>query len=110
MANQRAAGQTLIAFPLDEKFLAEVDSARGETSRSAFVREALRNYLVAKGHPIPRDLTAAPDRAGKGGRKSKITPMDPGLGKVAEDSVPSESAKAPRKNVNYRDATRKKKP
>lgn len=101
----------MIAFPLDEKFLKEVDSARGETSRSAFVREALRNYLVAKGHPVPKDLAAAPDRAGKGGRrKSKITPIDPGLSKVAEDFTPSELANAPRKKVNYRDATRKKKP
>jgi len=110
VANQRAAGQTLIAFPLDEKFLKEVDSARGDISRSAFVREALRNYLTAQGHSIPKDLAAAPDRAGKGGRKSKITPMEPGLAKVAEDSIASELANAPRKKVNYRDATRKKTP
>jgi hypothetical protein len=72
MPNQRAAGQTLIAFAVDSAFLAEIDSARGVRSRSEFVRSALYRELVARGTALPRGIQSAPDRVGKGGKKPRL--------------------------------------
>jgi metal-responsive CopG/Arc/MetJ family transcriptional regulator len=66
---KRSAGQKVIAFPLDEDLLDELDRVRGSMNRSQFIREALAIKLGVD----PRK-TAAPDRAGKG-RKA-------GVGKV----------------------------
>jgi len=76
VAKKRSAGQTLIGVAIDESLLAQIDRARGESSRSAFVRQALGKYLGLSGA-----ITQAPDRAGKGGRPRKVasdsnTPMD----------------------------------
>lgn len=71
MPNQRGPGQRLVAFPLDEQFLAEIDEARGSQSRSEFVREAIYRLLKEKGRHLPAAVVKAPDRAGKGGRKKK---------------------------------------
>lgn len=67
MAKKRSAGQTLIGVAIDESLLAQIDRARGELSRSAFVRQALGKFLGLSGA-----ITQAPDRAGKGGRPRKI--------------------------------------
>lgn len=37
--------QRVICFPLDEQFLAELDAARGGTTRSQFIREAIYREL-----------------------------------------------------------------
>ena len=65
MANTRARGQKLVAFPLDGVFLQEIDDAREEVSRSAFIRKALHHYLNALALEVPEHLRKAPDRAGK---------------------------------------------
>jgi len=88
MPNQRAPGQTLIAFAVDAAFLAEIDHARGTRSRSEFVRSALYRELVNRGTALPRSIQAAPDRAGKGGRKTGLmaaeaeTPYNAGKSKT----------------------------
>jgi hypothetical protein len=64
--NQRSPGQKLIAFPLDEDLLAELDRARGHMNRSQFIREALAAKLGVQSS----DIIAPPDRAGKGGPKA----------------------------------------
>jgi hypothetical protein len=66
--NQRAKGQKLIAVPLEETFLEELDRARGGASRSAFVREAIYRLLRERGVDLPPSIKDAPDRTGKGGR------------------------------------------
>jgi hypothetical protein len=67
VAKKRSAGQTLIGVAIDESLLVQIDKARGELSRSAFVRQALGKYLGLSGA-----ITQAPDRAGKGGRPRKV--------------------------------------
>jgi hypothetical protein len=63
---QRSPDQKLIAFPLDEALLDEVESARGAKSRSQFIREALTHYLHHElGVQVREGLQNAPDRAGK---------------------------------------------
>ena len=70
MPNKRAAGQTVVAFSLDEKLLDFVDHARLKlprmASRSEFVRLALVAYLEADwGFKMKGNLVSAPDRAVK---------------------------------------------
>jgi hypothetical protein len=63
---QRSPDQKLIAFPLDEALLDEVESARGAKSRSQFIREALAHYLHHElGIQVKKGIENAPDRAGK---------------------------------------------
>ena len=56
----------MIAFPLDEDLLDELDRVRGSMNRSQFIREALAVKLG-----VDQGKTVAPDRAGKG-RKPMI--------------------------------------
>ena len=69
MPDQRAAGKSLVGCHVDARFLAEIDRKRGTKSRSDFLREALYEYLGST--TLPASITAAPDRAGKGGRPRK---------------------------------------
>lgn len=72
MPNQRAASQTMLTFAVSRTLLDRVEAARADRpgqSRSQFVREALRDKLVALGYAVPAEAVVAPDRAGKGGRK-----------------------------------------
>lgn len=105
VANQRGEGQTLIAFPLDERFLAAVDRARGGKSRSAFVREALLGYMNdVHQMGLPKSIIEAPDRAGKGGRAAKV-PASPILNDAPHPSAPKSKgpvrydAKPPKKKA-----------
>jgi hypothetical protein len=66
---KRSKDQKLIAFPLDEHLLAQVDVARRGKSRSQYIREALAHYLLDDASMIVSEThISAPDRAGKGGR------------------------------------------
>ncbi len=51
MAGKRSPGQTLVAFPLDENLLLEIDAARGRVSRSQWIREAIGEKLLGMGIP-----------------------------------------------------------
>ena len=61
----------LVGLWCDHEFLAKIDEARGETTRSQFLRDTLSEKLASLGYHIPREKTIAPDRAGKGGPNSK---------------------------------------
>ena len=85
MPNKRAPGQKLLTLPADEKFIAAVDVALrrcGYGNRSQFVREAIVEKLATLNVHVPRQIAAAPSRAGKGG-PAKYPPA--GL----HDGVPS---------------------
>src|ERR1035437_8209384 len=55
----------MVGLWMERNFLAEVDSARGETGRSQFLRDALAEKLKREGVMILREKVIAPDRAGK---------------------------------------------
>lgn len=97
---KRSKDQTLVAFPLDRAFLASVDEVRGAESRSAFIREALAQFLRLKGVPVPEKAAASPDRVGKGGPKKKAVKYTENqdevpLGKVAETAPKKKRRKEP---------------
>ena len=75
MANQRHPDQTLVAFALDKGLLAKTDTARRALhwSRSQFVREAVREKLIAMGVDAPAAMADAPDSTGKPKSHGKIT-------------------------------------
>lgn len=86
MPNQRATGKSLVGCHVDDRFLREIDKARGTKSRSDFFREALFKYL-GPDSGLPQSITAAPDRAGKGGRPRKVIELpEVEQSKVAEDA------------------------
>ena len=77
MANRRAPGQTLVNLPIKEDFLKFVDShleSMGYSDRSKFIREAMREKLLAMGKVVPVELVMPPGRAGKGGRRKTVYP------------------------------------
>ena len=89
-----------------------MDRARGETNRSAFVREAIFELLKSKGIHLDPSIKAAPDRAGKGGRKPKnVTPIptqqQEQSSKVVDDAT-DPFISPPAKQTNYRKGLRKK--
>lgn len=56
---------------MDADLLAEIDGARGRTSRSQFVREAIGEKLRGMGFHVSDDLVYPPDRASKVRPKKK---------------------------------------
>jgi hypothetical protein len=97
--------QQLIALRVDADLLAEIDAKRGRVSRSEFLRNAVYAELQALGTDLPANVTAAPDRAGKGGRPRKILEMP--IQRVAEDENPLPAHD--RKEVKYPKGTRRRK-
>lgn len=98
--------QQLIALRVDAALLAEIDAKRGRVSRSEFLRNAVYAELQSQGTELPASVTAAPDRAGKGGRPRKAAAIP--LQKISEDEAPP--ARADRQAVQYPKAQRVKKP
>lgn len=95
MANQRAAGQKAVIVMIQDDFLDIIDqnlSQMGFSDRSSFIREAVRQRLARDGVAIPPSMTAAPSRAGKGGRPRKSS--DAAL--VREPSVEYRATKKPK--------------
>ena len=97
--------QQLIALRVDAALLAEIDAKRGRVSRSEFLRNAVYAELQAQGTELPATVTAAPDRAGKGGRPRKVVEIP--LQKVAEDEDAPVGSE--RQAVQYPKAQRVKK-
>ncbi len=75
---------------LSEKLLEEVDSSRGFVGRSEFIRQAIAEKL-----DLDESFSAAPDRAGVGGRPSHKKVL------AEEDAL---SKKPKRRTVDYRDS------
>ena len=83
MATLRTPGQKLLPIPASEKFIRELDAGVrecGYASRAQFIRDAIRDKLTAIGRPIPKELTLAPSRLGKGGKRR--TPVRAPKGKA----------------------------
>lgn len=72
MPNQRDPDQQLVGFWADQKLRDKIDRARGSQARSQFLRDAVRAHLAEHGIYVEAAEAAAPDRAGKGGRKKKF--------------------------------------
>ena len=89
MAEER---QKMIGVRVDDELLEEIDRVRGAMSRSDFVRMAAYNALKEAGSELPESVTAAPDRAGKGGRPKKAS----GVALVREPSVEYKTEKKPK--------------
>jgi|GEM_PF-5564447 len=62
-SNTRKPGQTFLGLQVDEKMLAEIDSARGFKDRSQFVREAIAEKLASLGIKVAESLIYPPPRA-----------------------------------------------
>ena len=83
MATLRTPGQKLLPIPASEKFIRELDAGvrdSGYASRAQFIRDAIRDKLSSIGRPIPKELTLAPSRLGKGGKRR--SPARPPKGKA----------------------------
>lgn len=63
MPNQRRAGQMFLGFQADKALVRAVDSARGRTARSVFIREALGEKLKRMKVVVDDKLIHPPDRA-----------------------------------------------
>ena len=75
--NQRAAGQKLVPFAVDEKFLREVDvgvARAGYRNRSQFIRDAIVEKLTRAGVTLPKELALPPNRFGKGRKLPVVYP------------------------------------
>jgi hypothetical protein len=65
MPNQRAPGQKLLPFAVDEKFLRELDAGLGPAgyqNRSQFIRDAIVEKLLRADIPFPKELALPPNR------------------------------------------------
>jgi metal-responsive CopG/Arc/MetJ family transcriptional regulator len=68
MPNQRAPGQKLLPFAVDEKFLRELDASLGSAgyqNRSQFIRDAIVEKLLRANISLPKELALPPNRMGK---------------------------------------------
>jgi len=63
--------QKFVGCYMTPDFLVQIDQARGELSRSQFLRDAIFEKLDSLGFAIAREKVIAPDRTGKGGPKKK---------------------------------------
>lgn len=89
MSGHRSNDQTLIAVPISKAFLQEIDSVRGDQSRSAFVRAALLEKMKTF-TSLPKEMSYAPSRTGKGGKpthKSKALEPVAGSGEAKQNKV-----------------------
>ena len=74
MPAQRAPGQKPIIVMMKEEFVAEIDGNLGKLGygdRASLIREAVIEKMIKLGIEVPKELSAAPSRAGKGGRQVK---------------------------------------
>ncbi len=71
MPNKRAPGQKLVPIWMNEDFKAAIDACAENTGVSTawLIRDAVYEKLKLMGHPIPKQITYAPARRGKGGKK-----------------------------------------
>ena len=72
--NLRHSNQKLISISMNEKFIEKMDSTlfkMGYSDRSSFIRAAIVEKLQAAGVKVPRVLSLAPSRVGKGGRPAR---------------------------------------
>ncbi len=75
MPQQRAKGQKQVIVMMDEEFLNAIDSKlkeMGYDDRAGLIRSAIYEKLLNMGYKIPRELSTAPSRRGKGGRPKKV--------------------------------------
>lgn len=75
MPNKRAPGQKLLSFPVDEKFIRELDAGlvkAGYHNRSQFIRDAIIEKLERADIALPKELALPPHRLGKGSAPKKI--------------------------------------
>lgn len=86
MPGIRSEGQVLIGCKCKSAFVAKIDNARGNLTRSQFCRDALAESLRRLGYAVTTEEIAPPDRAGKGGPKPKIPPAVP----AAEQPIPAQ--------------------
>jgi hypothetical protein len=59
---------------MKEEFVAEIDGNLGKLGygdRASLIREAIIEKMIKLGIEVPKELSAAPSRAGKGGRRVK---------------------------------------
>jgi hypothetical protein len=74
MPAQRAPGQKPIIVMMKEEFVAEIDGNLGKLGygdRASLIRDAVIEKMIKLGIEVPKELSAAPSRAGKGGRSVK---------------------------------------
>ena len=74
MPAQRAPGQKPIIVMMKEEFVASIDGNLGKLGygdRASLIREAVIEKMIKLGIEMPKELSAAPSRAGKGGRRVK---------------------------------------
>ena len=89
MRGKRRDGQTAVSVSLSSALLSAMDDYRGERSRSEFVREALKDKLLAEGEPVEDLRIASPDRVGIGGRPPLVVRSAP------KETPPSKPADLP---------------
>ncbi|HEY0255960.1 MAG TPA: hypothetical protein VGC39_00850 [Candidatus Methylacidiphilales bacterium] len=74
MPSKRAPGQKPIIVMMKEEFIAEIDGNLGKLGygdRASLIRAAVIEKMISLGIEVPKELSLAPSRAGKGGRPPK---------------------------------------
>jgi hypothetical protein len=77
MPNQRAPGQKLLPFAVDEKFIQMLDAGlaqAGYRNRSQFIRDAIIEKLGRANVSMSPELALPPHRVGKSGASSAKIP------------------------------------
>ncbi len=94
---RRAPGQTLVNLPMKVVFRDFLDGeleGLGYADRSKFIRDAIREKLVAMGKDVPVEFTLPPGRAGKGGRRKTVHPTRTPLGFARNEPINSAKVRA----------------
>jgi len=102
MPNVRGENQTLITCPMEAELLQEIEGARGHSSRSQFIREAIAEKLRGMGYKVREDIVFPPDRAGN------VAKIVGNKNTLNQTFTPASSARLS-KHANYPKPKRKKK-
>lgn len=63
---------------MNEKFIEAIDEAvvsSGYSDRAKFIRDAIVEKLEIMGIKLPKEITSAPSKIGKGGRRTSSLPI-----------------------------------
>ncbi len=97
MPNQRNSDRVPLNLWVDPKLLESIETGRKTLrgmDRSQFIRDAIKEKLIAMGYEVPDDIVLPPDRAAGAKRKKVVHPAE------AEPASPPVARPEPR-SVSY---------
>ena len=103
MPNLRSEGQIMIGCWCEQAFVEKIDRARHSRTRSEFCRAAIAEKLRSMGIDVSEREAAAPDRAGKGGPRRVLYPIQAQSVELNE----TRSTRAPGKGLSRKKPARR---